>query len=115
MANKYLLDIERAYRQGLQDGQEITAQYMVDCMLIALHDRFGFGAKRADEIVSAVQEIHDHFAGVFEPNPRRNPECDYQRSELDECLRRIYGDTDDKGRAATFKERCPIVKEVKYG
>lgn len=53
-------DLEKSYEEGRQDGFRQAADPVIKCcyagIILALHDAYGFGAKRAFRAIKAVDE-----------------------------------------------------------
>lgn len=86
-------------------GWEEGAQYALDCMMIALHNR-GIGEIRMLEILEDFKKIHNEHIVCFDP---KEAEADYHRELLDREMKSIL-----KDKAQPFEERYPCSLKIRY-
>lgn len=98
-------------RRGLDLAyQQTFRQYMVDMLMITLHDpeimgKDTFGKERLKRVLAALDKnYHAYFDAL-----RNQPETDYQRDRLDRALREILGND-----LVPFEKRYDFVHTVRY-
>ena len=99
--NKQKLERSAVFVAGWEEG----AQYVQDCMMIALHNR-GIGEKRMMEIMEDFKNIHNEHIVCFDP---KEAEADYHRELLDREMKAIL-----KDKAQPFEERYPVSIKIRY-
>lgn len=107
MAKSGYLDRQRAvYRKLLDAGMDCGEQYMIDCVMIALH-RQGWGYTRIKRLVDDVEKLRKYFA----PSLVRGMEQDIYQERMDEEIRSFVGTEQP---FVPFAQRYPAIEQTGY-
>lgn len=85
----YLQKIQAERERSNRETMRFTRQTMMDCSMIALNREFGFGEDRLVRFAKAVHDVYVDFAEIWNSD---DPDTEYARAKLDECLKRICGE-----------------------
>lgn len=110
MANKnaFIAEQRRKMLAAANEGMRHGEQYTVDCVQIALHERFGWGYDRIKKLIDAVIEISDYYAPSMQ---RSNIEQPIYQERMDNALLAFIG---DRQPFAPFAERYQLITEQSY-
>lgn len=104
----YLAKQAQIEKEKLVAMQRTTRQYLLDTLLITMHEDFGWGYDRCKKLESKWSETFDaYFAALA-----GGMEADVYQERLDRALRAIVGDHQEFYR---FSERYPEIRVLGYG
>lgn len=94
--------------QALLDVMQRTMkQYMLDTLLITMHEDFGWGYDRLSRLAEKWGETYD----VYFPAMQSTEESDVYQERLDRATRSYIGDN----QLYPFAERYPEIRQLGYG
>lgn len=94
--------------QALLDVMQRTMkQYMLDTLLITMHEDFGWGYDRLSRLAEKWGETYD----VYFPAMQSIEESDVYQERLDRATRSYIGDN----QLYPFAERYPEIRQLGYG
>lgn len=82
-------------------------QFMIDTLLITLHQEFGWGETRLRRLNEAWEANRKEYFPAIDP---RMALCDVKQEHMQRVFREICG----AGKDVPFAERYPYLKEVRY-
>lgn len=105
----YVLKQQLMNKTYIDFAEKTMRQFMLDTMMITMHNEFGWGPERLQKLAKAWGKVYsDHYQAVN----AENPEADYLREQIDQALRAAYKDVMT---VEPFEERYPELKKVTYG
>lgn len=75
--------------EALTDAQAFTAQIICDLMVIALHDKFGFGYDRCKRVTDEISENYSQYWKIWHEDTQ---DREYAKEVIDRRLKEICGD-----------------------
>jgi len=110
MANKnaFIAEQHRKMLEAANNGMRHGEQYCIDCVEIALHERFGWGYDRIKKLIDAVTEIADYYAPSMQ---KSNIEQPIYQERFDNALLAFIGERQE---FAPFASRYPLITEQRY-
>lgn len=97
-----------AQEKGTLDAMQRTMkQYLLDTLLITMHEDFGWGYERCKRLEGKWSETFDVYFTALEGGM----EADVYQERLDRALREIVGENQQ---FYTFPERYPEIKRRDY-
>lgn len=106
--NNYIAQQHAKILQAANDGMRHGEQYTLDCVEIALHERFGWGYDRIKKLIEAVTEVADYYAPSMDA---KNIEQPIYQERMDNALLSFIG---EKQEFAPFNMRYPLIIEQRY-
>lgn len=95
--------------QGKLDAMQRTMkQYLLDTLLITMHEDFGWGYERCKQLEGKWSETFDAYFTALQGGM----ESDVYQERLDRALRAIVGENQE---FYSFPERYPEIKRLGYG
>lgn len=104
-----LAEMQRAHTRELSAMQSTLHQYVIDTLMICLHEDFGFGYDRCLRVVDKWVETFK----AYWPAMEFQDEADVFQVRMDAVLAEILSAHKDK--FAPFPERYPYIKQLGYG
>ena len=102
-----MLQKRSAVTQQLLDVMQRTMkQYMLDTLLVTMHEDFGWGYDRLTRLEARWSETYDHFS----PALQSTDESDVYQERLDRATLDFVGDHE----FIPFPERYPEIKRLSY-
>lgn len=119
----YMEALMRAHKSGLDDGECIGNQYMLDIVVMVLHHDYGFGPKRVCDFVTRLHAVFDEYYPALVAT-KKNQECDVLRSHMDAVLAEALAGATELLEEKTlngvrynfvpFEKRYPKLRAVTY-
>jgi len=107
MKRSGLLQRQDADMQNRLDVMQRTMkQYMLDTLLVTMHEDFGWGYDRLTRLEERWSETYDHFF----PALQSTDESDVYQERLDRATLAFVGDHE----FIPFPERYPEIKRLSY-
>lgn len=73
----------------ITDAQAFTAQLICDLMVIALHDKYGFGYERCKKVTDEISENYSQYRKIWTEDTQ---DREYAKEVIDRRLKAICGD-----------------------
>lgn len=93
----------------MHSAENLTKQYMLDTLCIAIHESEGWGYNRIKRLLNAWMETQEEYRLALNPS---NNEADVAQEHLDRMLIQIINGKQD---LIPFAKRYPELKGIKYG
>lgn len=103
----YLQQRDARTQMLLDVMQRTMKQYMLDTLLITMHEDFGWGYDRLSRLAEKWGETYD----VYFPAMQSTDESDVYQERLDRATLSYIGDN----QFYSFTERYPEIKQLGYG
>ena len=103
----YLQQRDARTQMLLDVMQRTMKQYMLDTLLITMHEDFGWGYDRLSRLAEKWGETYD----VYFPAMQSTDESDVYQERLDRATLRYIGDN----QFYSFAERYPEIYQLGYG
>lgn len=107
--NAYLAKQENVRKAYSMAAETVMKQFMLDTMMIAISEEFGFGADRIERLIKRWGKIYTEYYPCL--NATSSDEADVQRYKLDEQIKPLISAT---FAYEPFEKRYPDLKKVKY-
>ena len=106
--NAWIEKQKAAKNAVMHSAENLTKQYMLDTLCIAIHESEGWGYDRIMRLLSAWKRTMDEYRLALNPS---NNEADVAQEHLDREIKRIIS---GKQEFFPFYERYPDIVKVKY-
>lgn len=90
--NPMLAKIEAKHQRELNFFRTFTIQQCMDMAMIALNDKFGFGAERLDQFETAFYDVFREYATNTIEDAKTDKDIEYTKGSLDRKLQQIMGE-----------------------
>ena len=107
--NAWIEKQQAAKNNVMHSAEDLTKQYMLDTLCIAIHESEGWGYGRIKRLLNAWMETQEEYRLALNPS---NNEADVAQEHLDRMLVQIINGKQD---LIPFSERYPELKGIKYG
>ena len=108
--NAYLARQKIKKDNFMHSVERIIKQYMIDTLIITLHDTEGWGYDRLMRLMKNWDKTREEYRHAL--NPRNDAEADIAQAHIDSQMVRIINGKQD---LIPWDERYPDLHEVKYG
>ena len=110
---KKLQEEKEAAKRGMMKWTELVIrQYCIDTLQITMHEHFGWGVERIDQLTELWEKTRAEYQEAINPdNKDKSNEADYQQARMDRVFARIVKDTRP---VVPFEERYPYIDKIKY-
>ena len=107
--NAWIEKQKAAKNAVMHSAENLTKQYMLDTLCIAIHESEGWGYGRIKRLLNAWMETQEEYRLALNPS---NNEADVAQEHLDRMLIQIINGKQD---LIPFAKRYPELKGIKYG
>ena len=107
--NAWIEKQKAAKNTVMHSAENLTKQYMLDTLCIAIHESEGWGYDRIMRLLSAWKRTMDEYRLALNPS---NSEADVAQEHMDRMLIQIINGKQD---LIPFATRYPELKGIKYG
>ena len=107
--NAWIEKQKAAKNTVMRSAENLTKQYMLDTLCIAIHESEGWGYGRIKRLLNAWMETQEEYRLALNPS---NNEADVAQEHLDRMLIQIINGKQD---LIPFAKRYPELKGIKYG
>ena len=90
--NPLLGKIEARHKEEMAFFRTFTIQQCVDMAMIALNDKFGFGAERLNQFETAFYDVFREYALNTLEDAKQDKEITYTKGVMDRKLKQIMGE-----------------------
>ena len=108
MKSEYLNRQRAIQKELINQGKIHGEQWTIDLVEIVLHQKFGWGYGRINQLLNSVLEANEYYRPALDKN---NPEQPIYQESLDNVLREIVSDNQ---RFYPFCERYQWIGEASY-
>ena len=107
--NAYLAKQENVRKAYSMAAETVMKQFMLDTMMIAISEEFGFGADRIERLIKRWGRIYTEYYPCL--NATSSDEADVLRYKLDMEIKPLIS---ENFLFEPFEKRYPDLKKVKY-
>lgn len=110
---KLQMEKEAHGRAVLAWAQLVMKQYCIDTLQITIHEHFGWGADRIDQLTAlwVDKTMREFQQAINVDNKDKSCEADYYQERIDRILDKILN---GKRPLMPFDERYPMLEKIKY-
>ena len=107
--NAWIEKQKAAKNTVMHSAENLTKQYMLDTLCIAIHESEGWGYDRIMRLLDAWKDTREEYRLALCPN---DSEADVAQEHMDRMLVQIIN---GKQELIPFAERYPDLRGIKYG
>ena len=90
--NPMLAKLQAKHEQELNFFRTFTIQQCIDMAMIALNDKFGFGAERLNQFEDTFYEVFKEYAQSTIEDAKTDKDINWTKGVMDRKLKQIMGE-----------------------